>query len=127
MKIAVKEWFLNKAMAESKPAYAMAPFGNSFDIVRETEKAYLLSYETETIDGERDITVSFWCPKSCTMTEEEAAAEGKAKAQRFMEGKERYAKLIEYAKANGIKGIRTGMRKETVLAKIRTAGLNYEY
>lgn len=66
------------------------------------------------------------------MTEEEYSAEQKAFAERqeeiekhFKEGCEAYEALLKFAKENNVKGVRKGMKKETILNKIHDAGLEY--
>ena len=39
----------------------------------------------------------------------------------------RYDALVSFAKENGVKGVRAGMRAATILAKVREAGLEYAY
>lgn len=122
MKIVIKDWFENKLDL----GYGKRLANKVADVVKETEKAYLINVDWESLDGEFDGVQNVWIPKSATMTLEEADAEEKAQEARFKEGCDRYNKMIQFAKANGIKGIRVGLRKETILAKIEKAGLVFE-
>ena len=49
------------------------------------------------------------------------------KETRFEEGCKKYEQLIAFCKDNGVKGVRNGMRKETILNKISNVGLVYQY
>lgn len=122
MKVYIKEWFLNKMEI---PHYAIP--NQKVDILKETEKAYYILMNTETKDGENDINLHFWVPKKCTMTEEEYQEEESNYIERRIEGEKRYNALIEFCKANNIKGARVGLRKETLMKKIEAAGLTYTY
>lgn len=121
----IKEWFLRKMNSENNGYYQFSK--GKCIVEKETEKAYLLDVEYYTLDGEDDGVKQKWCPKSCTMTVEEKEAEEKAQEKRFFDGCNRYEKMISFAKDNGVKGVRERMKKETVLNKIKQAGLVYEY
>lgn len=118
-KIYIKEWFANKIDL----GYGKRLASTEGTIEKETEKAYLLVVEWYSADGEYEGYSKTWCPKSCTMTAEEYEAEQEAEAKRFNDGCDRYNKMIEFAKANGIKGIRVGLRRATIEKKIADAGL----
>lgn len=45
----------------------------------------------------------------------------------YNKGIEKYNKMIDFCKKNSIKGVRVGLRKETILKKIQAAGLTYNY
>lgn len=120
MKVIIKDWFLNKLQENN------AFFSSEAEIIKETEKAYFLDMEGQTADGEHDVFKKAWVPKSCTMTPEEAKAEREAEIKRFEEGKAAYEKMVAWAKEKGIKGVRIGLRKATILRKIKEAGLAYE-
>lgn len=115
----IKDWFVKKIVI---------PCGfhliNDIECIeKETEKAYFVRMTIETNDGEHERSFNTWVPKSCTQTVEEYETEAKERADRFEAGKERYAKLVEWAKAQGVKGVRVGMRKATILGKIEALGL----
>lgn len=107
----VKEWFLNKALNNNE-RFAFRVGDGAF-IARETEKAVLVKNMTDW--G----MVSFWCPKSCLLTKEDIEREEKA----FENGLKYNESLVEYAKNNGVKGVRIGMRTNTLIEKIKNAGL----
>lgn len=119
MKVWVKKWFFEKMQSEA--GYGIHLFYSESEVSRETEKAYLLEIEYTTLDGEVDGIKKIWCPKSCIMTNDEI----KAEKERFENGCNAYETMISFAKANGVKGVRTGLKKETILKKIADAGLEY--
>lgn len=122
----IKQWWIEKGIENWNVATVvdLANREDSIGIVNETEKAYRVVCSSDY--G----TVTIWVPKSCTMTEEEWEAEQAAEMersrryfQRMEEGRERLEKLIAWAKEQGVKGVRIGLRKATVLKKIEEAGL----
>ena len=122
MKVMVKDWFFNKMQDE---ACGLHLIHTAALVLEETAKAYKLEMVATTYDGEFETTKAMWCPKSCTLTEEEYKEEKQAQVDRFQSGCEAYDKLLAFAKDNGIKGVRKGMRKATILAKVEAAGLQY--
>ena len=114
----VKEWFLRKNLtSEQMYAYRV---GDGAYISKETEKAVLIKNDTDF--G----TVSFWCPKSCLMTKEdvEKEEERREKLNKACESGLAYnEKLVAFAKEHGVKGIRIGLRTQTLIDKIKKAGL----
>lgn len=119
----VKNWFANKIDL----GYGKKLESTKATIVKETEKAYLLNVSWYTIDGEYEGYTNVWCPKSCTMTEEEFLEEEKKNAKRLEDGCSRYEKLIKFAKTNGVKGIRKGLKRTTIERKIKEAGLIIDF
>lgn len=100
------------------------PYIESIDcVVKETEKAVLLQI---TFAYTNDIirTRNEWVSKSCTITEEEKKIEEQESERRFEEGCKKYEELLKFAKAN-LKGIRKGMRKDTIIKKLNDAGIEY--
>lgn len=122
MKVMVKDWFFNKMQDEACGVHLIH---TAVQVIDETAKAYKLEMIATTYDGEFETTKVMWCPKSCTMTEEEYKANEQEQADRFQAGCEAYDKLLTFAKNNGVKGVRKGMRKATILAKVEAAGLQY--
>lgn len=122
MKVMVKDWFFNKMQDE---VCGLHLIHKAALVLEETAKAYKLEMVATTYDGEFETTKVMWCPKSCTLTEEEYKADEQAQVDRFQAGCEAYDKLLAFAKDNGIKGVRKGMRKATILAKVEAAGLQY--
>lgn len=115
--ITIKGWFFNKNFNENEK-YAIS-CGAEFTIEKETEKAILGQWVTDYGKFTK------WIPKSCIMSKAEAIeiaqAQNKAQQQRLND----YDNLVNWAKKNGVKGIRKGLKKATILAKIREAGLEY--
>ena len=118
----IKEWFMGNIKRDNRNYFFNT---RKLEIVRETEKAYQGFIACGTIDGEWDGDKLIWVPKSCTMTEEEYQAEQDAAQKRFEDGCKAYEQLIAFAKANGVKGVRSGMRKATIEKKLCEAGLQY--
>lgn len=90
-------------------------------------KAWKVRIETETLDGERDLVLTRYMPKSAALSPSEQAKAAKEAAARYKDGQNKYNKLIDFAKKNGIKGVRVGMRKDTILERIKKAGLFYKW
>ena len=122
MLVYVQKWFMTKIKADNRNYGFSSCCG---EVCKETEKAYLLRFEVARIDGEWDGGKNIWVPKKCTMSEEEYRAELEAAEKHFEEGCKAYDQLIAFAKANGVKGIRSGMRKATIEQKMREAGVVY--
>ena len=120
----IKDWFFNKIKYEERNFYIP---GGKFQILSETEKAYKVSMDMVSLDGEYETVKSRWIPKSATMSIKEYEAYEKQTEQRFEEGKNRYDKALSFAKSKGVKGVRKGMKKTTILKKIHDAGFEYEY
>lgn len=119
---AIKEWFRAKL---NIPNHAIFP--SKAQIVEESEKAWKLDMDTETLDGERDLHYTRWVPKSAVMTPKEIEKADKEQQLRFETGKAKYEKMVAFAKERGVKGVREGLRKETILKKLRQAGYDYKY
>ncbi len=123
-KVYMKEWFWSKNGYESYGPYCE----HAAFVGRETEKAYYLEVIVQNNN------FSCWCPKSCTvptlaeMNEEannaiQRQAEYEARRQeRYEAACKAYAELIEYARKLGVRGVREGLRRETIERKIQNAG-----
>ncbi|POD46302.1 hypothetical protein BKM15_26025 [Pseudomonas syringae pv. syringae] len=107
--IAIKDWFLNKNFDRNE-AYTLQTA--SFVIMKQTEKAYQLKAVTDF--G----SLVFWVPKSVCLNQEQFNADFDAKMAQVSKGLDRNLKLVEEAKALGIKGIRKGMKTKTLEKKI---------
>ena len=105
--IIVKSWFLAKNFTENE-RFAISV--SDLSIEKETEKAVFIKATSDY--G----VIKFWCPKSCLTTNEE-------QSQAIENKINRYEALINWCKANNVKGVRTKMRVETIKAKIEAAGL----
>lgn len=124
--IHIQDWF-----KYDNPHYAFRR--DSGQIVGESDsgKAWKVGIHTETVDGERDIYIERWMPKKAVISNEQYYYEREQwelkREKAFKKGEKKYSKMIDFAKQNNVKGVRVGMKKETVLEKIRKAGLNYKY
>ena len=104
----IKEWLLIKNLNDNE-RYAISV--SDITIEKETEKAYLLKFES-------DFGIVFkWTPKSCIMTEEEE----KEIETKIENGFNKYEKLIDWAKEKGLK-VRNRMKKPTVISIIKKSG-----
>lgn len=124
----VKDWF---ECSISYPFHADCDWRTNFSVERETEKAVLIRIDVSSCDGEWDGQRNVWVPKSCfeslkeyNRIQEEREAR---REQAFEEGCKKYNALIEFCKANKIKGVRVGLRAVTLLKKVQEAGLSYNY
>ena len=115
----LKYWFFSKNFSGEYAEH----FGL---IIKQTEKAFQIVLTRG--GGESDIKT--WVPKSCTCTEDEfkaeiaSAAEYEAqKQQRWVDACKAYKELVEYAQMMGVKGVREGLKKETILRKMEMAGV----
>lgn len=111
----VKEWFRKNL----KPVSGYKPGKRIESIERETEKAVFATVEYFRADGEHEIMVQQWIPKSCICEEEE---ERKEVEQKLNNGMARWQKLYDFAVANGVK-VRKNSKTSTIIAAIREAGL----
>lgn len=109
--IRVKDWFIDKNF-NSQESYAISV--SDLFIEKETEKAVFIGAYSDY--GK----ISFWCPKSCLMSEEEIKEEEAKLYNGF-----RYNELLnDYCRHNTkLKGIRKHMKTATMLKKIEEAGL----
>lgn len=117
LEIEIKSWFVLKNFS-SEERYAESV--SDKEIVRETEKAVLIKFVSDF--G----TFTKWIPKSCLMTEEDFRIEREREEKRiarFEERQRKYKELVKFAKENKVKGVRIGFRKETIINKIKEAGL----
>lgn len=124
--IRVADWFRNKI---DKPAYAMPPHGGIIVGESASGKAFKVSFDTETLDGERDISFTRYVPKSVVKTvaqyNKDRAEEQKRMDKAYETGKQKYEKLLNFAK--GKIQVRKNMRKDTILAKLKEAGYDYTW
>lgn len=100
-------------------------------ILEKRPKAIKVGFTLETLDGEHDIHLKRWIPKSAlesrkAYTKAEAERD-KAAAKKYNEGKTKYDKLIKFAKENNVKGVRVGLRKDTIIAKLKDKGIDYKW
>ena len=107
--IIIKDWFLEKNFSEHE-RYAISV--SDIEILKETEKAYLLKFISEFGKVEK------WIPKACIKTNEEI----KAEREQAENNLNKYEKLVEWAKQNGLK-VRNRMKKTTIITIIKNAGL----
>ena len=80
MIVYMKDWFFEK---KKKEYSYISIFNNGSEVADETEKAYKLCVEYETVDGERSGFTNIWCPKSCALSEEEHKKETMEEAEMF--------------------------------------------
>jgi len=110
------------------PAFVLEQNGinlNYFDfdatIEAETEKAYKVKATSDY--GAK----FFWVAKSLLDSDSDYGKKqveiAEAKCQAFASGADKYAKLIAFAKQNGVAGVREKMKKQNVINKILQAGL----
>ncbi len=122
---------------------------------RETEKAVELEMVLDFYDVEKTVSRKVWIPKSqirdgkvtawilAAKTEDvrsfAAVAGGcfgnlydsdgvlveTAESEKFRKGCENYSRLIELAKNAGVKGVRVGLRRATIEAKLAAAGVAF--
>lgn len=117
----IKDWKMNEIKRNFNGGYLEEING----IVRETEKAVCMSI-VWGYTSNLTRTENVWVPKSALMTDEEYAAENAAAQKRYDDGCDRYQKIVDFCKANGVKGARTGLKTATLMQKIKEAGLVYE-
>ena len=114
IKMKVKEWFIDKNFTQNEK-YVIECGETSIE--KETEKAYLLKWYSDY--G----FIIRWVPKSCIYTNEEYEKVVAKKVEKIVNGLSYSEKLVEYAKANNIKGARIGLKTATLIQKIKNAGL----
>lgn len=118
----VKKWF-----SFDLPNTVLQP--NIVDIIGESAsgKAWYVVIDTWSKDGEVDFTFRRYMPKAAAMSRGEVELQIKEQEKRIQKGKKRYDKLVAFAKSKGVKGVRVGLRKETILKKLKDQGIDYDY
>ena len=111
----VPEWIVTKSLERDR-RYAVYAEGVNPTIARETEKAILLEWDTES--GK----VSMWCPKSVLKTEEQIKAEEQADIERSNKKYDGYTKLISAAEEAGVKYVRGYLKVNTIVKECKAAG-----
>ena len=112
----IKGWFLDKNFSQNE-RYIINLAMNGDELETLKEKAVQLRADSDF--G----TLTFWCPKSCILKDGEVDEQMIKKYQRMEAGLNYNEKLVAFAKENGIKGIRRGMKTQTLMRKITEAGL----
>lgn len=110
----IKDWFRVNLTQNERYIIDNAILLNEVEFVKRTEKAVQLKFNNDKYGY-----LIKWIPLSALYTVDEIN-----KAQQAVSNGLNYnLKLIEFAKAHNIKGIRKGMRTQTILLKIQQAGL----
>ncbi len=110
----IKEWFKVNLTTNEQYIINNAILLNEVEFVKRTEKAVQLKFNNDKYGY-----LIKWIPLSALYTVDELN-----KAQQAVSNGLNYnLKLIDFAKAHNIKGIRKGMRTQTILLKIQQAGL----
>lgn len=108
----LKVIFLDKTLTQGE-RYAWST-GDGPYISKETEKAVLIKNKTDF--G----TISFWAPKSALLTDNDLIK----KSNIIKKGLNYNEQLVNFAKSNGVKNVRKGMKTNTLIQKIRDSGLD---
>lgn len=112
----IKSWFLQKNFDNNERLVInTALMGNDIEIVKETEKAVFVKFNSDY--G----IISSWIPKSCVGENYNATEIAPEKKQNS--GLAYNETLVEFAKAHGVKGVRIGLKTTTLISKIIAAGL----
>lgn len=113
----IPEWFLQKSF-NSNELYGVRSADTTY-VSKETEKAFLANW-----NGEYG-TVRTWVPKSLVSDEAitKRAKQEAAFYKRAQDGLAYNKQLVQFAKSHGVKGARERMTTETLLKKIKAAGL----
>ena len=121
-RLVIKDGFFRsmKAKGNFKPT----KYFTDSQIIRVTEKAMLVMLEYDC-HGIAEKHFETWIPKSCVLTEDEYKAEAATEKDKYQAGCQSYDELVAWAKANDVKGVRNKMRRETIMTKIKEAGLTY--
>ena len=110
MKVQIKKWFLEKNFTQNQ-IYAIR-LADETVVEKETEKAVFVVFKSEFGN------ISSWIPKSCLLTEEDIEEMKQQEETREND----YMALVNYAKSKGIKGIRKGLKKVTIIKKLQENG-----
>lgn len=122
----VKVWFEKKIREQLEVGGAM-PYIISIDpTLKETDKAVLAAVEYG-FHSTLETVKTVWIPKSVIVTEEQyqadlKEAEEKAK-KKYMSGLEYNEMLRKLAKEHGLKNIRQRMCTQTLIQKLKDAGI----
>lgn len=114
----IAKYIMDKESQNSQYAIREAIDNGTYRVLSETEKA--LKYEFHTQYG----NVYLWVPKSAVNKESEYQIQKEQMAyNRQLSAFDRHAKLIAWAKENGVKGLREFTKGTTLRDKIAKAGL----
>ena len=111
----LKNWFFNKK-------YTCGYETHECFILQETEKALKVACY---VNAYRQV---IWVPKSCVLWSAEDrdadAVNYEAEQQkRWEDACKAYKELVAYAQKMGVKGVREGLRKDTIIEKMKQAGV----
>lgn len=124
----------DKAYGVSNPAYeeakALHEYGGDMEVMRRGSPAARTAWREKksliwvpksqaTASGGEIISMSEWFANREGFSTNEAS---ERRDRAYEDGKARYAALIEQAKAAGVRGVRVGMKAETIRQKLRDAG-----
>ena len=99
------------------------PYLREKQIVKESEKALLIKFYCNTHSRRKCFDMDLWVPRSLLQTPEELEAEYSAAEDRIQARLDDHMKLWDWAKAQGIKGLRQRTTRNTLLCAIRREGL----
>lgn len=130
----IERWYLKK-LDEDQLEFIDHPATRAF-IIADTEKSCCVKFYR----NKKYYPLIVWIPKSvmgraekseaakkvCGQIAQKAAERELVRIKKFQTGCERYAKVLAFAKEHKIKGVRSGLRLETLLNKISEAGLVFE-
>ena len=121
----IPDWFMRKLETDGGQNTKYMFDSNHGKVVRETEKAYMIELDYETLDGEWGGRKKVWVPKSVAQTYEQAQQAAAAKTEKMNNAFAEMDRLIQLGKDNGIKGIRRGMKRVTIEKMLRDAGVDF--
>lgn len=126
--LGIEDWFLQKTFAaKTNRERKIAQNCTAALINKETDKACLVMF-IRALSTEIDF-VEIWVPKSVmgkAPKSEAAQKVAEEQAKKFEAGSSRYEKVLSFAKEHKIRGVRVGLKLETLLKKITDAGLVFE-
>lgn len=107
----IKDWFLNKNFSEQEAYHIKCAM---LEILEETEKAVKIKAVSDY--GK----TTFWVPKSVLTTLDDELDDCNSRIKK-------YDNLISWCKSRGIKGVRKGLKYQTIVAKIKAAELDVPF
>lgn len=121
----IPDWFMRKLETDGGQSTKYMFDSNHGKVVKETEKAYMIELDYETIDGEWGGRKKVWVPKSVAQTYEQAQQSAQARVDRRNAAFAELDRLIQLGRDNGVKGLRRGMKRSTIESMLRQAGIEF--
>lgn len=109
------------------PPHYMQPYDVKIIGESASGKAYKVEFEADTLDGEHSKVFTRYMPKKATVSKSQRMSAWQQETKKFAIGTVRYNTMLDFAKSKNIKGVKNGLKKDTIIKKIEEAGYSYNY